>query len=58
MKSVSKIDIFCVLEFVAHLSPLNISLPLTRIDEKMIRQILQSYRMHNADVMIREDVSQ
>ncbi|KDN53563.1 P-loop containing nucleoside triphosphate hydrolase protein [Tilletiaria anomala UBC 951] len=29
----------------------------THIDEKMIRTILQSYKMHNVDVLIREDIT-
>ncbi|KAI8442574.1 P-loop containing nucleoside triphosphate hydrolase protein [Phakopsora pachyrhizi] len=36
---------------------ITVTAPLTKIDEKMIKQILQSYRMHNADVMIREDIN-
>jgi len=36
---------------------INSTVPLTRTDERTIRGILQSYKMHNADVMIREDVS-
>ncbi|KAL8276884.1 hypothetical protein RQP46_010712 [Phenoliferia psychrophenolica] len=36
---------------------INATVPLTKIDEKTIRGILQSYRLHNADVMIREDVT-
>lgn len=32
-------------------------LTLTKIDEKMIRTILQGYKMHNCDVMIREDIT-
>ncbi|GAA6048086.1 hypothetical protein JCM3770_000184 [Rhodotorula araucariae] len=36
---------------------INSTVPLTRTDERTIRSILQSYKMHNADVMIREDVS-
>ncbi|SPO39350.1 probable GTP-binding protein [Pseudozyma flocculosa] len=32
-------------------------LTLTKIDEKMIRSILQGYKMHNTDVMIREDIT-
>ncbi|BEI83949.1 hypothetical protein CcaverHIS002_0405530 [Cutaneotrichosporon cavernicola] len=30
---------------------------LTKTDERMIRSILQSYRIHNCDVMIREDIT-
>ncbi|GAA6007973.1 hypothetical protein JCM11491_006561 [Sporobolomyces phaffii] len=36
---------------------INNTVPLTRIDERTIRGILQSYKMHNADVMIREDIN-
>lgn len=32
-------------------------LTLTKIDEKMIRSILQGYKIHNCDVMIREDIT-
>lgn len=32
-------------------------LTLTKIDEKMIRSILQGYKMHNTDVMLREDIT-
>ncbi len=32
-------------------------LTLTKIDEKMIRSILQGYKMHNVDVMLREDIT-
>ncbi|MCD6591333.1 MAG: GTP-binding protein [Candidatus Aenigmarchaeota archaeon] len=30
---------------------------LTKIDEKMIKTVLNEYRIHNADVVIREDIS-
>ncbi|GAA6005308.1 hypothetical protein JCM10207_002933 [Rhodosporidiobolus poonsookiae] len=36
---------------------INTTVPLTKIDERTIRGILQTYKMHNADVMIREDIS-
>lgn len=36
---------------------INATVPLTKIDNKMISQILQSFRMHNADVMIRDDIN-
>ncbi|GAA6044269.1 hypothetical protein JCM8097_004325, partial [Rhodosporidiobolus ruineniae] len=36
---------------------INSTVPLTRTDERTIRGILQAYKMHNADVMIREDIS-
>ncbi len=32
-------------------------LTLTKIDERMIRSILQGYKMHNVDVMLREDIT-
>ncbi|KAJ9112136.1 hypothetical protein QFC20_002317 [Naganishia adeliensis] len=35
---------------------INATVKLTKIDEKMIRSILQSYKIHNCDVMIREDI--
>ncbi|KAJ9109841.1 hypothetical protein QFC19_001820 [Naganishia cerealis] len=35
---------------------INATVKLTHIDEKMIRTILQSYKIHNCDVMIREDI--
>ncbi|GEM12059.1 developmentally regulated GTP-binding protein 2 [Rhodotorula toruloides] len=36
---------------------INSTVPLTRTDERTIRGILQAYKIHNADVMIREDIS-
>lgn len=30
---------------------------MTKLDERTIRSILQSYKLHNMDVMIREDVT-
>lgn len=36
---------------------LNNTVKLTKIDEKTIRAILQAYRIHNCDVMIREDIT-
>ncbi|CAD6886178.1 unnamed protein product [Tilletia laevis] len=30
---------------------------LTHIDERMIKSILQSYKIHNADVLLREDIT-
>lgn len=35
----------------------NATVPLTKIDERAIRGVLQAYKLHNADVMIREDVT-
>ncbi|KAJ9106345.1 hypothetical protein QFC21_001491 [Naganishia friedmannii] len=35
---------------------INATVKLNHIDEKMIRTILQSYKIHNCDVMIREDI--
>ncbi|EJD04262.1 developmentally regulated GTP-binding protein [Fomitiporia mediterranea MF3/22] len=36
---------------------INTTVKMTRTDEKTIRTILAGYKMHNSDVMIREDVS-
>ncbi|GAA5903424.1 hypothetical protein JCM6882_006545 [Rhodosporidiobolus microsporus] len=36
---------------------INTTVPLTKIDERTIRGILQTYKMHNMDVMIREDIT-
>ncbi|CED84984.1 developmentally regulated gtp-binding protein [Phaffia rhodozyma] len=35
---------------------INATCKMTKIDDKMIRTILQSYKIHNCDVMIRDDV--
>ncbi|KAG9051080.1 Developmentally-regulated GTP-binding protein 2 [Tulasnella sp. UAMH 9824] len=35
---------------------INATVKLTKIDEKSIRTILQGYKIHNCDLMIREDV--
>lgn len=32
-------------------------MPLTHVDEKMALRILHEYKIHNADVLIREDIS-
>ncbi|PKI82533.1 hypothetical protein MVES_003485 [Malassezia vespertilionis] len=32
-------------------------LTLTKIDEKMIRSILQGYKIHNCDIMMRQDIT-
>ncbi|KAH9912237.1 developmentally regulated GTP-binding protein, partial [Epithele typhae] len=36
---------------------LNKTVPLTKTDERTIRSILASYKLHNCDVMIREDIT-
>ena len=36
---------------------INATVPLTRINKKVIEQILQSYKIHNCDIVIREDCS-
>lgn len=36
---------------------INATVPLTRIDDKAIRLALSAYKIHNADVMIREDIN-
>ncbi|KAG8906823.1 Developmentally-regulated GTP-binding protein 2 [Tulasnella sp. 403] len=36
---------------------INATVKLTRIDEKTIRTVLQGYKIHNCDLMIREDIS-
>ncbi|KZV92105.1 P-loop containing nucleoside triphosphate hydrolase protein [Exidia glandulosa HHB12029] len=36
---------------------INATVKLTKIDEKAIRTVLAGYKIHNADVMIREDVT-
>ncbi|TYJ55284.1 hypothetical protein B9479_004003 [Cryptococcus floricola] len=36
---------------------LNCTVKLTKTDERTIRSILQSYKIHNCDVMIREDIT-
>lgn len=36
---------------------INCTVKLNHTDERTIRSILQAYRIHNCDVMIREDVS-
>ncbi|KAI0628013.1 developmentally regulated GTP-binding protein [Trametes polyzona] len=36
---------------------INKTVPLTKTDEKTIRTILASYKLHNCDVMIREDIT-
>ncbi|KAL7408847.1 P-loop containing nucleoside triphosphate hydrolase protein [Mrakia frigida] len=35
---------------------INATTKLTKIDDRMIRTILQSYKIHNCDVMVREDI--
>ncbi|KAG9508856.1 Developmentally-regulated GTP-binding protein 2 [Fragariocoptes setiger] len=34
----------------------NATCPLTKIDEKMVQMVLSEYKMHNAEVLFREDV--
>ncbi|GAA5952857.1 hypothetical protein JCM8115_002368 [Rhodotorula mucilaginosa] len=36
---------------------INCTVPLTKTDERTVRGILQAYKIHNADVMIREDIT-
>ncbi|KIP06929.1 hypothetical protein PHLGIDRAFT_90259 [Phlebiopsis gigantea 11061_1 CR5-6] len=36
---------------------LNMTVKLTKTDEKTIRSILASYKLHNCDVMVREDIT-
>ncbi|KAK4685641.1 developmentally-regulated GTP-binding protein, partial [Tremellales sp. Uapishka_1] len=36
---------------------INCTVKLTQTDERTIRSILQSYKLHNCDVMIREDIT-
>ena len=33
------------------------TLKLTKIDEKLIKIIFQDYKVHNVDVLIREDIT-
>eukprot|EP00891_Asterochloris_glomerata_P004664 jgi/Astpho2/4664/Aster-00228 len=33
----------------------NATLPLTHMDEKMVQRILQEYKIHNADILMKED---
>lgn len=35
----------------------NSTVPLTKLDEKLVQRILQEYKMHNADVLVKEDAS-
>jgi C-terminal region of MMR_HSR1 domain len=35
---------------------LNTTVKLTKMDEKTVRTVLAGYKIHNCDVMIREDV--
>lgn len=34
---------------------INSTVPLTNLDEKMVQRILQEYKVHNADVLFKED---
>jgi len=36
---------------------INATVQLHHIDEKLIKSILQGYKIHNCDVMIREDIT-
>jgi len=36
---------------------INATVPMTKTDERTIRAVLQSYKLHNVDVLIREDIS-
>ena len=36
---------------------INCPIELTKTDQRTIRSILQEYKIHNADIMIREDIS-
>ncbi|KAH7104741.1 developmentally regulated GTP-binding protein, partial [Auriculariales sp. MPI-PUGE-AT-0066] len=36
---------------------INVTVKMTKTDEKAIRMVLSGYKIHNADVMIREDVT-
>ena len=42
---------------IAFESQINATVRLTKVDEKTIRTVLAGYKIHNCDVMIREDVS-
>lgn len=35
----------------------NATVPLTRMDEKMVMRVLQEYKVHNADILFREDAT-
>lgn len=36
---------------------INSTLPLTHLDEKMVQRVLQEYKVHNADVLFKEDAT-
>lgn len=36
---------------------INSTVPLTHLDEKMVQRILQEYKVHNADVLLKEDAT-
>ena len=38
------------------LCQINATVKLTKIDEKAVRTVLQGYKIHNCDLMIRQDV--
>ncbi|KAG8731055.1 hypothetical protein FRC12_019912 [Ceratobasidium sp. 428] len=44
-------------EVINFFAQINNTVKLTKIDEKSIRVILQGYKIHNCDVMIREDIT-
>ena len=33
------------------------TIKLTKIDEKMVKNVMQEYKIHNADILIRDDIS-
>ena len=35
----------------------NSTVPLSRIDEKLVQMILQQYKIHNAEILFREDAT-
>lgn len=35
----------------------NATVPLTHMDEKMVMRVLQEYKVHNADILFREDAT-
>lgn len=47
----------CPLIHALTIYKINTTVKLTKTDDKTIRTILAGYKMHNVDVMIREDVS-
>lgn len=55
-RSLSAFPSSVALSFVDPFPQINATVKLTRIDEKTIRTVLAGYKIHNCDVMIREDV--